>query len=196
MAADQIRFSQPALAFCVMIGALCATALIGISLNLDPGQSVRPLGFLTLFGPNATCYVLLAFGAFMVVFSLASLRRLVGNKIAVATGPGGIEVNGLFFSRRVPWASVERISVRVYKFGDQTTHFIHLRSSCPVGMNPLLHALASLSYGLSEKLLSSSTANLIAWVARAEDTRVKSLSPRPAPQPSGPTFGRRDPRRV
>jgi hypothetical protein len=190
MARNELRFSMTALIGLAFIGPLSSTLLVALAVDLGPRSRLGPLGVLRIFGDDAVRAVLFGFAVCGVLLGLAALRRAIAGEVAAAIRYDGIELKGVFFSRYIPWRCLEGIDLRTFRASGETNCFIRIRSHCPPGASALHHFCASLSYGVSEKVIAASGGEIRAWVEQARAAWAAAANPPPRlPRMTG--FGRR-----
>ena len=191
MTRSELRFAPWPLVGLFLAASGAAIFCVGFGFELEPGDRVRGLGVLRIFGPEGPRWGLFAFGALTGLTGLAALRRLVEGRPAAAIRYDGIELRGLFLSRYVPWRVLDRIELRIYRWNGEATPFIRIESRCPPGANPLHHWMAGLSYGVSAKLLRASDDEVAAWVDKARVAISESAAPPRPTYRAQSGFGRR-----
>ena len=188
----QLDFAKGPLLGLGLVCVMVAPVFLGLGLDLPPNARLGPLGLLRVFGPDVLSFALLLIAALLVLTGLACFRRLVGGRPAVAIRADGIEFRGLYLSRYIPWKALERIDIGGFSLHGQRTVSIRVRSHCPAGASKLHHFLASLSHGVSEKLILGSPRDMAVWVEQAREAWHEAS--RPARPPHVRTrigFGRR-----
>jgi hypothetical protein len=191
---SQLSFSVGKLLIGGIVLLAVALAIAGFGYELKPGEHISRLGFLLLlFGPNGARYFLIGAGILTFYAGAAALRRAAGNGIAAAIRHDGIELNGLFMSRTIPWTALDRLYLRTYSSRGTTYTYVKAEARRPAGANPIHHALAAMSYGVSTSLLQASGQQVIAWIEQANAARNQALATSPRPIAPLPTsgFGRR-----
>jgi hypothetical protein len=198
MAHTQLSFSVGKLLYLGIAGFLFGTAGAGLGWELSDKELIRHGRILSLLGADGARWVLIGCGLFFVLAALAALRRLAGDRTAAAIRYDGIELRGVFMSRYIPWRSLDRLSLRRFRIPGGTHYYIKAESRCPPGGNPLHHFLASLSSGVSTRLLDADEHAAARWVEEALAARPGTIAARPTTRglrPPGPRtkvdFGRR-----
>jgi hypothetical protein len=196
MAPAQLNFSTSRILRLAFIAIFLGTASAGLGYALRDAELMRHAHILRLLGPvGARCF-LIAAGLFMTWSGLALLRRLVESRPAAAIRYDGIELNGVFMSRYIPWRSLDRLYLRQWRHRGKIHHYIKVEARRPPTGSIIHHFLAARSYGVSTGLIDATGAEVAHWVEMANAARPSASAPRPpaATHRSAPAkigFGRR-----
>jgi hypothetical protein len=196
MAPAQLNFSTSKILGLAFIAILLGTASAGLGYALGDAELMRRARILRLLGPvGARCFLIGA-GLFMTGSGLALLRRLFESRPAAAIRYDGIELNGVFMSRYIPWRSLDRLYLREWRYRGKVRHYIKVEARRPPGGSMIHHFLAARSYGVSTALIDATDTEVAHWVETANTARPGASAPRPpaASRPSAATkigFGRR-----
>jgi hypothetical protein len=171
MARAQLRFSVGSLLGMALLTTLFCSAVAALGLEFGTGGSLPrhgTLGLIALFGRDAVSAFFIVATLLTGAAALSSWWRLFGNRTAAAIRHDGIELRGLFLSRRIPWRSLDRLGLRCFAHKGEKSWFIAAKSRCPRGAGAIHHKLANLSYGVPVKLLEGSVEDARRWVAEAQ----------------------------
>jgi hypothetical protein len=185
VAPSQLSYSAGKLLAAAFAGLFGGGLIAILAMAVQAGERVRGLGFLRLLGQDAAYWFAIVSVALGVIFFLAMIRRLLGDRVAAAIRYDGIELRGLFLSRYIPWRSLEGLSLRTTRLRDNVHYKLRIESSCPPGGNAVHHAFASLSRGVGTGLFNASDEGVMRWLADAENARRAALAP-PRPRVSAP----------
>jgi hypothetical protein len=196
MAPAQLNFSASKILSLAFIGILLGTASAGLGYELGDAELMRHAHILRVLGPvGARCFLIGA-GLFMTWSGLALLRRLFESRPAAAIRYDGIELNGVFMSRYVPWRSLDQLYLREWRYRGKVHHYIKVEARRPPGGSIIHHFLAARSYGVSTGLIDATDTEVAHWIEMANRARPSASAPRPpaAAHRSAPAkigFGRR-----
>jgi hypothetical protein len=198
MTRTEIRFSRSRLLGWILIGLPFALAILAVAWGVSDHDLMR-FRLLRLFGPDAVRWLLTASGLYFFASLLGALRRLLGGRPLAAIRYDGIELNGLFLSRYIPWRSLDSLQLKAFSTRGKTHLFIAAVTRCPPGGNPLHHWLASRSYGVATRFADLDEDGVRAWLRDATAAGIEATTtgvrtgpaveaPRP---PVSAGFGRR-----
>lgn len=178
MARAQLRFSVGSLLGMALLTTLLCSAVAALGLEFGTGGSLPrhgELGLLALLGRDAVSAFFAVATLLTGIAALSAWFRLFGNRTAAAIHHDGIELRGLFLSRRIPWRSLDRLGLRSFEHKGERSWFIAAKSRCPRGAGAIHHVLANLSYGVPVRLLKGSVGDAAHWVAEAQAARQAAL---------------------
>jgi hypothetical protein len=181
--ARQLNFAAGPLA--KLAAATALAALLCVALAVHVAQTGVARGLLRLIGAEAGSALMALFTALSLMMTVAALRRLLGDRAALAIREDGVFVSGLFLSRFVPWREIGDIRLRTSSYGGRTNHYVKVECVArPAHANPIHHALAEFGYGTHVGMTGGSAEDAQAWVAEAWQARVEALRPRARPAPA------------
>ena len=178
MVSAQLNFSMSKILGLAFIGILLGTTGAGLGYELNDTELMRHGHVLRLLGPEGARSFLIGAGLLMAFGGLAALRRAIGNRPAAAIRYDGIELNGVFVSRYIPWRSLDRLYLREWRYRGRTHQYIKAELRRPPEDNAIRHFLGGLSYGVSTQLIDAADAEVARWVEAANAARPQSLAPR------------------
>ena len=194
MPTAQIQFSRPKLLGYALVGLAFGGPTMLMAFAVGDDALMRHGRILRLLGPFGMRLFLVAAGLFFLAAACGLIRRLLDDRPLAAIRYDGIELNGVFMSRYIPWRYLDVLRLRVFGARGKTSLFLHAGSRCPPDSNPLHHYLANLSHGVSLRLSGASDENAAQWVRDALAARAEASTPRQSPEPANRP--RREPTRV
>jgi hypothetical protein len=178
MAQAQLRFSVGSLLGMALLTTLLCSAVAALGLEFGTGGPLpryRELGLLALLGRDAVSAFFILATLLTGLAALSAWWRLFGNRTAAAIHHDGIELRGLFLSRRIPWRTLDGVGLRSFAHNGDTYYFIAAKSRRPRGAGAIHHKLANLSQGVPVRLLEGSVQDAARWVADARAARQAAL---------------------
>ena len=106
MSRTEIRYSRSRLLGWILMGLPLCLLILAVAWGVSDHQLMR-FRILRLFGPDPVRWFLTAGGLFFLAGVLGAMRRLSGSRPLAAIRYDGLELNGLFMSRHIPWRSLD-----------------------------------------------------------------------------------------
>jgi hypothetical protein len=175
MARTEIRFSRSRLLGWILMGLPLCLLILAVAWGVSDHQLMR-FRILRLFGPDAVRWLLGASGLYFLAAVFGAMRRLLGGRPIAAIRYDGLELNGIFMSRYIPWRSLDALRLKSFGTRGQTHLFIAAVSRCPPGGNPLHHWLASRSYGVATRFADLDEDGVRQWLRDATAAGIEATT--------------------
>lgn len=177
MTAVSLSYSRRRLWRGGMLGLALGLGTLWLASRLKGDEGFRQLHEAAIFyllGPYGPRAVLFASGLAFAVMSAFVLRRVAGDRTAVAIRVDGIAVAGMFGARLIRWRALDGIQLRDMRLHGKTVRTLTVRSRRAPGERRIRHFFTGATH-FSASQLEATPADIAAWVAAARAAQAKAL---------------------